>query len=88
MSKWYRVPVPVSNLANRLYFRYRFGTGIHRFLPSNTSVVPVSTGTEPYHTRYIQYRYPLLGISVTVGTELIKSCSNVTIQVIAPFSLE
>ncbi|KAJ0458452.1 hypothetical protein HanIR_Chr15g0785271 [Helianthus annuus] len=45
-----------------------------------------------YRTRYIQYRYPLLGISVTVfsvpvGTELIKSCSNVTMQVIASFRL-
>ncbi|MFS8033685.1 hypothetical protein Hanom_Chr17g01572471 [Helianthus anomalus] len=45
-----------------------------------------------YRTRYIRYRYPLLGISVTVfsvpvGTELIKSCSNVTMQVIAQFRL-
>ncbi|MFS7960902.1 hypothetical protein Hanom_Chr08g00708481 [Helianthus anomalus] len=57
------------------YFRYRFCTGIHRFLPSNTGAVPVPTGTESYHTRYIRYRYPLLEISVTVysvlvGTEL------------------
>ncbi|MFS7921255.1 hypothetical protein Hanom_Chr03g00234651 [Helianthus anomalus] len=36
-----------------VYFWYRFYTGIHRFLPSNTSVVPVPTGIEPYHTRYI-----------------------------------
>ena len=75
-----------------VYFRYRFCKGIHRFLPLNTGVVPVSTGTEPYHTRYIRYRYPLLGISVTVfsvpvGTELIKSCSNVAMQVIALFKL-
>ncbi|KAJ0599014.1 hypothetical protein HanIR_Chr03g0100051 [Helianthus annuus] len=75
-----------------VYFRYRFCTGIHRFLPSNTCAVPVPTGTEPYHTRYIRCRYPLLGISVTVfsvpvGTELIKSCSNASMQVIAPFRL-
>ncbi|MFS8022572.1 hypothetical protein Hanom_Chr16g01441111 [Helianthus anomalus] len=70
-----------------MYFRYRFCTGIHRFLPSNTGVVPVPTSTEPYHTRYIRYRYPLLGISITVGNELIKSCSNATMQVIAPFRL-
>ncbi|MFS8029056.1 hypothetical protein Hanom_Chr16g01517831 [Helianthus anomalus] len=66
-----------------VYFRYRFCTSIHRFLPSNTGAVPVTTGTEPYHTRYIRYRYPLLEISVTVfsvpvDTELIKSCSNAT----------
>ncbi|KAJ0488755.1 hypothetical protein HanHA300_Chr12g0436371 [Helianthus annuus] len=70
-----------------VYFRYRFCTGIHRFLLSNTGAVPVPTGTEPYHTRYIRYRYSLLGISVTVfsvpvGNELIKSCSNATMQVI------
>ncbi|KAJ0555920.1 hypothetical protein HanRHA438_Chr07g0295951 [Helianthus annuus] len=58
-----------------VYFRYWFCTGIHRFLPSNTGAVPVLSGTEPYHTRYIRYRYPLMGISVTVfsipvGTEL------------------
>ncbi|MFS7981265.1 hypothetical protein Hanom_Chr10g00948921 [Helianthus anomalus] len=64
-----------------------------RFLPSNTGAVPVPTGTEPYHTRYIRYRYPLLGILVTVfsvpvgGTELIKSCSNTSMQAIAPFRL-
>ncbi|KAF5765156.1 hypothetical protein HanXRQr2_Chr15g0700441 [Helianthus annuus] len=78
--------------AKPVYFRYRFCTGIHRFLPSNTGVVPVPTSTEPYHTRYIRYRYPFLGISVTVfsvpvGNELIKSCSNATMQVIAPFRL-
>ncbi|MFS7994791.1 hypothetical protein Hanom_Chr12g01110241 [Helianthus anomalus] len=72
-----------------VYFRYQFCTDIHRFLPSNTGTVPVPTGTEPYHTRYIRYRYPLLGISVTVfsvpvDTELIKSCSNAAMQVIAP----
>ncbi|MFS7969358.1 hypothetical protein Hanom_Chr09g00808251 [Helianthus anomalus] len=70
---------------NQVYFRYRF-------LPLNTSDVPVPTGTEPYRTRYIRYRYPLLGISIAVflvpvGTELIKSCSNVAMQVIAPFRL-
>ncbi|MFS7950286.1 hypothetical protein Hanom_Chr07g00581501 [Helianthus anomalus] len=75
-----------------VYFRYRFCTGIHRILPSNTGVAPVPTGTEPYHIRYIRYRYPLLVILVTVfsvpvGTELIKSCSNATMQVIAPFRL-
>lgn len=70
-----------------VYFRYRFCTGIHRFLPSNTGAVPVPTGTEPYHTRYIRYLYPLSGISVPVGTELIKSCSNAAMQVIAPFRL-
>ncbi|MFS7995673.1 hypothetical protein Hanom_Chr12g01120731 [Helianthus anomalus] len=48
--------------------------------------------TETHRTRYIRYRYPLLGISVTVfflsvGTELIKSCSNKAMQVIAPFRL-
>ncbi|MFS7963517.1 hypothetical protein Hanom_Chr08g00738971 [Helianthus anomalus] len=64
-----------------VYFRYQFGTGIHWFLPSNGGIVPVPTGTEPYPTRYIRYRYPLLGISVTVfsvpvGTELIKSCGT------------
>ncbi|MFS8027111.1 hypothetical protein Hanom_Chr16g01494781 [Helianthus anomalus] len=53
------------NLLNRVYFRYRFGTSIHRVLTSNTSVVPVPTGTVPYRTRYIRYRYPLLVISVT-----------------------
>ncbi|KAJ0617821.1 hypothetical protein HanHA89_Chr02g0046151 [Helianthus annuus] len=79
-------------LPNRVYFRCRFGTGIHRFLPSNTGAVPVPTSTEPYCTRYIRYRYPLLGISITVfsvpvGTELIKSCSNVAMHVIAPFKL-
>ncbi|MFS7932951.1 hypothetical protein Hanom_Chr04g00374011 [Helianthus anomalus] len=57
-----------------VYFRYRFFTGIHRFLPSNTGTVPVPTGTEPYHTRYIRYRYPLLRISVTVF--LVPSSSN------------
>ncbi|KAJ0842751.1 hypothetical protein HanRHA438_Chr15g0683981 [Helianthus annuus] len=46
-----------------------------------------STGTDLYRTRYIRYRYPLLGISVTVfsvpvRTELIKSRSNVAMQVI------
>ncbi|MFS7936221.1 hypothetical protein Hanom_Chr05g00412991 [Helianthus anomalus] len=75
-----------------MYFRYRFGIGIHRFLPSNTGVVPVPTDTEPYHVRYIRYQYPLLGISVTVfsvpvGTKLIKSCINAAMQVIAPFRL-
>ncbi|MFS8005731.1 hypothetical protein Hanom_Chr13g01240791 [Helianthus anomalus] len=75
-----------------VYFRYLFCTGIHRVLPSNTGVVPVLTSTEPYHARYIRYRYPLLGISVTVfsvpvGTKLIKSCSNTAMQVIAPFRL-
>ncbi|MFS7911525.1 hypothetical protein Hanom_Chr02g00119171 [Helianthus anomalus] len=75
-----------------VYFRYRFCTGIHRFLPSNIDAVPIPTGTEPYHSRYIRYRDPLLGISVTVfsvpvGTELIKSCSNAAMQVIAPFRL-
>ncbi|MFS7931749.1 hypothetical protein Hanom_Chr04g00359641 [Helianthus anomalus] len=75
-----------------VYFRYQFNTVIHQFLPSNTGVVPVPTSTEPYRTRYIRYQYTLLGISVTVfsvpvGTELIKSCSNVTMQVIAPFRL-
>ncbi|KAJ0929107.1 hypothetical protein HanRHA438_Chr04g0201291 [Helianthus annuus] len=75
-----------------VYFRYQFCTDIHRFLPSNTGAIPVPIGTEPYHTRYIRYRYPLLGISVTVfsvpvGTELIKSCSNAATQVIAPFRL-
>ncbi|MFS8012047.1 hypothetical protein Hanom_Chr14g01316111 [Helianthus anomalus] len=70
-----------------VYFRYRLCTCIHRFLPSNTGAVPVPTGTEPYYTRYIRYRYPLLRISVTVfsipiGNELIKSCSNATMQVI------
>ncbi|KAJ0733968.1 hypothetical protein HanPI659440_Chr11g0414411 [Helianthus annuus] len=73
-----------------MYFLYRFCTGIHGFLLSNTGVIPVLTGTEQYHSRYIRYRYPLLGISVTVfsvpvGNELIKSCSNATMQVIAPF---
>ncbi|MFS7985629.1 hypothetical protein Hanom_Chr11g01000751 [Helianthus anomalus] len=47
---------------------------------------------KPYCTRYIRYRYQLLGISVTVfsvpvGTELIKSCRNVAMQVIAQFRL-
>ncbi|MFS7940865.1 hypothetical protein Hanom_Chr05g00469331 [Helianthus anomalus] len=75
-----------------VYFRYRFCTDIHRFLPSNTGAVLVPTGTEPYHARYIRYRYPLLGILVTVfsvpvGTKLIKSCSNAAMQVIAPFRL-
>ncbi|MFS7910645.1 hypothetical protein Hanom_Chr02g00108681 [Helianthus anomalus] len=75
-----------------MYFRYRFCTVIHRFLPSNNGAVPVPTGTEPYHTRYIRYRYPLLGISVTVfsvpvGTEPIKSYSNASMQVIVPFRL-
>ncbi|MFS7981266.1 hypothetical protein Hanom_Chr10g00948931 [Helianthus anomalus] len=76
-----------------MYFRYRFYTGIHRFLPSNTGDVPVPTGTEPYHTRYIRYGYPLLGISIMVfsvpvgGTELIKSFSNTAMQAIAPFKL-
>ncbi|MFS7924775.1 hypothetical protein Hanom_Chr03g00276651 [Helianthus anomalus] len=92
MSKWYWVSVPRSNLSNRVYFRYQFGTGIHRILPLNTGVVPVSASTEPYHNRHIRYLYPLLGISVTVfsilvGTEFIKSCSNVAMQVIAPFRL-
>ncbi|MFS7927663.1 hypothetical protein Hanom_Chr04g00311761 [Helianthus anomalus] len=50
MIKWYRVSVSVPNLSNRVYFRYRFGSGIHRFLPSNTGVVPVPTGTETYRT--------------------------------------
>ncbi|KAJ0520475.1 hypothetical protein HanIR_Chr10g0459841 [Helianthus annuus] len=73
-------------------FLYRFRTGIHRFLPSNTGAVPIPTCTEPCHTRYIRYRYPLLGISVPVfsvpvGNELIKSCSNAAMQVIAPFRL-
>ncbi|KAJ0480606.1 hypothetical protein HanIR_Chr13g0633631 [Helianthus annuus] len=82
----------VLKFTKPVYFRYRFCTGIQRFLPSNTGAVPVPTGTEPYHTRYIRYRYPLLGILVTVfsvpvGTELIKSCSNASMQVIAPFRL-
>ncbi|MFS7913956.1 hypothetical protein Hanom_Chr02g00147791 [Helianthus anomalus] len=51
---------------NRVYFRYRFGTGFYRVLPFNTGVVPVPTGTEPYRTSYIRYRYPLLGISIAV----------------------
>ncbi|MFS8027739.1 hypothetical protein Hanom_Chr16g01502261 [Helianthus anomalus] len=60
-----------------VYFRYRFCRGIHRFLPSNTSVVPVPTGTEPYHIRYIRYRYPRLEISVTVfSVRLVSSSSN------------
>ncbi|KAJ0693603.1 hypothetical protein HanPI659440_Chr15g0599031 [Helianthus annuus] len=75
-----------------VYFWYRFHTGIQRFLPSNTGAVPIPTCTEPCHTRYIRYRYPLLGISVPVfsvpvGNELIKSCSNAAMQVIAPFRL-
>ncbi|MFS8001950.1 hypothetical protein Hanom_Chr13g01196341 [Helianthus anomalus] len=32
----------------------------HRFLSTNTGSIPVPTGTEPYRTRYIRYRYPLL----------------------------
>ncbi|MFS8019688.1 hypothetical protein Hanom_Chr15g01406651 [Helianthus anomalus] len=53
--------------------------------------MPVSY-TETHCTRDIRYRYPLLGISVTilslpVGNELIKSCSNIAMQVIAPFRL-
>ncbi|KAJ0770547.1 hypothetical protein HanPI659440_Chr07g0258881 [Helianthus annuus] len=92
ITKGYRVSVPVSNLLNRVCFPYRFGTGIHRFLPSNTGAVSVPTSIEPYRTMYILYWYPLLGISVTVfsvpvGTDLIKSCSNVAMQVIVPFRL-
>ncbi|MFS7940901.1 hypothetical protein Hanom_Chr05g00469771 [Helianthus anomalus] len=82
---WYRVPV--SNLLNRVYFRYRYSSVFTLKCWCHTS-----TGIEPYRTRYIRYRYPLLGIwvtvfSVPVGTELIKSCNNVTMQVIAPFRL-
>ncbi|MFS7899925.1 hypothetical protein Hanom_Chr00s086162g01796731 [Helianthus anomalus] len=50
MSNWYQVPVSLPNLPNRMYFRYHFGSAIHRILPSNTGVVPVPTGTEPYRT--------------------------------------
>ncbi|MFS7930414.1 hypothetical protein Hanom_Chr04g00344051 [Helianthus anomalus] len=69
-----------------VYFWYRFRTGVHRFLPSNTGAVPIPTCIEPCHTRYIRYQYPLLRISVpvfsvSVGNELIKSCSNATMQV-------
>ncbi|MFS7936168.1 hypothetical protein Hanom_Chr05g00412301 [Helianthus anomalus] len=55
MSKCYRllVSVSVSNLSNRVYFRYLFDTDIHRFLPSFTCVVLVPTVTKPYHTSYI-----------------------------------
>ncbi|MFS7992045.1 putative mitochondrial carrier domain superfamily [Helianthus anomalus] len=60
---------------------------IYVYSPVFTLKYRCRTSTEPYHTRYNRYRYPLLGISVTVfsvpvGTELIKSCSNATIQVI------
>ncbi|MFS7901373.1 hypothetical protein Hanom_Chr00s201380g01838011 [Helianthus anomalus] len=69
-----------------VYFLYQFRTGIHWFLPSNTGSVPIATCTEPCHTRYIRYRYPLLVISVPVfsvpvGNELIKSSSNAAMQV-------
>ncbi|MFS7934335.1 hypothetical protein Hanom_Chr05g00390401 [Helianthus anomalus] len=37
-----------------VYFWYQFCTNIHRFLPSNTNAVPVPTGTESCHTRYIR----------------------------------
>ncbi|MFS7933756.1 hypothetical protein Hanom_Chr04g00383561 [Helianthus anomalus] len=87
-------PVPVPNLPNRVPFRYRlltfsvpvrYGTGIYRFLPSNT-------GTEPYRTGYIRYRYPLLRIFGTstfgFGTVLIPTtygdiddCGNVAVVV-------
>ncbi|MFS7992783.1 hypothetical protein Hanom_Chr12g01086391 [Helianthus anomalus] len=67
----------------------------HRHLSVFTLKYRCRTSTdhiEPYRTMYIRYRYPLLGISVTVfsvpvGTELIKSCSSVAMQVIAPFRL-
>ncbi|MFS8019475.1 hypothetical protein Hanom_Chr15g01404211 [Helianthus anomalus] len=79
-----------SNLLNGVYFWYRFGTGIHRLYPQ----IPLSYQYRPVpnHTRYIRYRYPLLGISITlfsvpVDAELIKSCSNVSMQVNAPFRL-
>ncbi|MFS8014634.1 hypothetical protein Hanom_Chr15g01346821 [Helianthus anomalus] len=70
-----------------MYFWYQLGTGIHRFLPSNTGVEPVPTGTEPYRIRYIRYWYLLLGFSITVfsvpvGTELIISRSNAAMQII------
>ncbi|MFS7934068.1 hypothetical protein Hanom_Chr05g00387161 [Helianthus anomalus] len=76
----------------------RYGTGIYWFLPSNTGTVPVrnryryptGTGTEPYHTGYLRYRYryPLLRIfgnstfgsgtgSVPDDTELIPSGRSV-----------
>ncbi|MFS8026461.1 hypothetical protein Hanom_Chr16g01486991 [Helianthus anomalus] len=87
MSKTFLVPVPVPYLPKRVlfwyrfgtdfkHFRYRFGTGIYRFLPSNT-------GTEPYRTGYIRYRYPLWGFSVPVlsipnGTELIPIAPPIT----------
>ncbi|MFS8005641.1 hypothetical protein Hanom_Chr13g01239711 [Helianthus anomalus] len=61
-----------------VYFRYRFCTGIHRFLPSNTGVVPVPSGTEPYHTRYIRYWYPLMGISVTVFSVPVGTSTELT----------
>ncbi|KAL9994009.1 hypothetical protein Hdeb2414_s0960g00968461 [Helianthus debilis subsp. tardiflorus] len=70
---------------------------LHRYSPVFTLKYRYHTSTDryrtvPYHTRYIRYRYPLLRISVTVfsvpvGTELIKSCSNAAMQVIAPFRL-
>ncbi|KAJ0525817.1 hypothetical protein HanHA300_Chr09g0316331 [Helianthus annuus] len=73
-----------------VYFRYRFCTGIHRFLPS----IPVVYQYRPVSNRTILgiFGTPLLRISVTVfsvpvGTDLIKSCSNAAIQVIAPFKL-
>ncbi|MFS8007064.1 hypothetical protein Hanom_Chr14g01256571 [Helianthus anomalus] len=80
-------PVPVPNRYRYRIYRTRylfgtdsvptfniFGTGIYRFLPSNT-------GTEPYRTGYIRYRYwyPLLGIFGTgtfgSGTVLVPSSS-------------
>ncbi|MFS7925613.1 hypothetical protein Hanom_Chr04g00287111 [Helianthus anomalus] len=85
MSKMDPVPVPIRYRIYRTGYLFGtdsvltfdiFGTGIYQFLPSNTG-----TGTEPYRTGYIRYRYryQLLGIfgtgtgSVPDGTELIPS---------------
>ncbi|MFS7963462.1 hypothetical protein Hanom_Chr08g00738341 [Helianthus anomalus] len=79
---------------NQVYFRYRFGTGFYPLIPVSCQYRPVPCQYRPVlnRTRYIRYRYPLLGISIAVflvpvGTELIKSSSNVAMQVIAPFRL-
>ncbi|MFS7983511.1 hypothetical protein Hanom_Chr11g00975341 [Helianthus anomalus] len=96
MSKMDLVPIPNRYPIYRT--GYLFGTdSVPTFDIFDTSTVPVwyrflpsnryRTGTEPYLTEYIRYRYPLLRIfgtgtfgsgtgSVPVGTELIPSrCS-------------
>ncbi|MFS8015716.1 hypothetical protein Hanom_Chr15g01359911 [Helianthus anomalus] len=94
MIKWYRVLVPIPHQSGCIFGTVSAPVFIGFYLQISVSYQyrPVPTGTEPYRTRYIRYWYPLLEISVMVfsipvGTELINSCSNVAMQVIALFRL-